>query len=52
MPKHVSDAKVLATILASDNLTDAVASLIAQTNDAGGSDNVTVLIGQQESEDR
>lgn len=51
MPKHVSDKTILQTVLAANDIADAVTQLITSTNDAGGSDNVTVLIGHQESED-
>ena len=52
MPKHVSDEEILAKINDAPTITDAVAELISATNEAGGSDNVTVLIGRQESEAR
>jgi len=50
MLKHVSEAHVLATISQSEDLSTAVEQLILDTNAAGGTDNVTVLLGQQESE--
>jgi len=52
MAKHLQDDSILHTLLAAGNITDAVTNLILATNEAGGSDNVTVLIGQQESEER
>ena len=51
MPKHVSDENILQTVLSANDIADAVTQLITKTNNAGGSDNVTVLIGHQESED-
>ncbi|WP_258087985.1 Stp1/IreP family PP2C-type Ser/Thr phosphatase [Weissella fangxianensis] len=51
MPKHVSDENILQTVLSANDIADAVTQLITNTNNAGGSDNVTVLIGHQESED-
>ncbi|HJG85354.1 MAG TPA: Stp1/IreP family PP2C-type Ser/Thr phosphatase [Weissella thailandensis] len=51
MPKHVSDENILQTVLSANDIADAVTKLITNTNNAGGSDNVTVLIGHQESED-
>ncbi len=51
MPKHVSDENILQTVLSANDIADAVTKLITSTNNAGGSDNVTVLIGHQESED-
>ena len=50
MPKHVSDENILQTVLSANDIADAVTQLITKTNNAGGSDNVTVLIGHQESE--
>ena len=52
MAKHLQDETILQTVLTAGNITDAVTQLILGTNEAGGSDNVTVLIGQQESEGR
>lgn len=51
MPKHIRDEEILQTILSAPDITQAVSQLITLTNEAGGSDNVTVLIGHQESED-
>ena len=51
MPKHVGDEDILQTVLSANDIADAVTQLITKTNNAGGSDNVTVLIGHQESED-
>ncbi|SCB87339.1 Stp1/IreP family PP2C-type Ser/Thr phosphatase [Weissella bombi] len=51
MPKHIRDEKILQTILSAPDISQAVSQLITLTNEAGGSDNVTVLIGHQESED-
>lgn len=50
MPKHISDEEILQIILAAPEISQAVTQLITLTNGAGGSDNVTVLIGHQESE--
>lgn len=50
MPKHISDEEILQIILAAPEISQAVTQLITLTNDTGGSDNVTVLIGHQESE--
>lgn len=51
MPKHIRDEDILQTILSAPDISQAVSQLITLTNEAGGSDNVTVLIGHQESED-
>lgn len=51
MPKHIRDKEILQTILSAPDISQAVSQLITLTNEAGGSDNVTVLIGHQESED-
>jgi protein phosphatase len=50
IPKHISDEEILQIILAAPEISQAVTQLITLTNEAGGSDNVTVLIGHQESE--
>ena len=49
--KHLSDQVIYDTLTQVSSMTEAVSRLIQQTNEAGGSDNVTVLLGYQESED-
>ncbi|MBX4172679.1 Stp1/IreP family PP2C-type Ser/Thr phosphatase [Weissella viridescens] len=49
--KHLSDQVIYDTLTQVSSMTEAVSQLIQQTNEAGGSDNVTVLLGYQESED-
>ncbi|KRN31728.1 Stp1/IreP family PP2C-type Ser/Thr phosphatase [Weissella halotolerans] len=51
MVKHLDNRAILQSILAGgDGLETTVKTLIEQTNQAGGSDNITVLLGYQESE--
>lgn len=52
MLKHLSEETVMDTIKENSDLSASVEQLILQTNAAGGTDNVTVLLGHQESEDQ
>lgn len=50
MLKHLTEDHVMASIQSSADLSAIVEQLILDTNAAGGTDNVTVLLGHQESE--
>ncbi|AIG65261.1 Stp1/IreP family PP2C-type Ser/Thr phosphatase [Weissella tructae] len=50
MLKHVPETQIMDVIQQSDDLSASVEQLILDTNAAGGTDNVTVLLGHQESE--
>jgi protein phosphatase len=50
MPKVLTDDQVLTTVRKEEDIAKIVSTLINETNQAGGPDNVTVLVGYQESE--